>query len=125
MEDQLNNWEICRERVELLVSTLTSEMNKTLDNGKSKSDLKKNPLLVFRMGAITVIAANRLRKFGRRSVRGFITYDSTNGQNNILVCTGGTKALTAVQGKKTLSDDNKCTFIFLNFQISKFVVIIL
>ena len=101
MEDQLNNWDICRERVELLVSTLTSEMNKTLDNGKSKSELKKNPLLVFRMGAIAVIAANRLRRFGRRSARGFITYDSTNGQNNILVCTGGTKAFTLTQGNNS------------------------
>ena len=103
MEEQLNNWDVCRERVELLVSTLTSEMNKTLDNGKSKLDMKKNPLLVFRMGAIVVIAANRLRKFGRRSARGFITYDSTNGQNNILVCTGGTKALNGAQGKETLN----------------------
>ena len=92
MEDQLNNWDVCRERVELLVSTLTSEMNKTLENGKGKIEPKKNPLLVFRMGAIAVLAANRLRQFGRRSARGFVTYDSTNGQNNILVCTGGTKS---------------------------------
>ena len=99
MEDQLNNWDVCRERVELLVSTLTSEMNKTLDNGKDRQELKKNPLLVFRQGAIAVLAANRLRRFGRKSARGFVTYDSGNGQNSILVCTGGTKPAPVIPGR--------------------------
>ena len=99
MEDQLNNWDICRERVELLVSTLTTEMNKTLENGRDKKEQKKNPLLVFRMGAIAVLAANRLRQFGRKSTRGFVTYDSANGQSNILVCTGGTKPVQTIPGK--------------------------
>ena len=93
MEDQLNNWDVCRERVELLVNTLTSEMNKT--NGQVKeASPKMNPLLRFRYGAVAVIAANRLRKFGEESARTFVTYDSTNALNNILVCTGATEKPT-------------------------------
>ncbi|KAL4227318.1 hypothetical protein ACF0H5_012763 [Mactra antiquata] len=88
LEDQLNNWDVCRERVELLVHTLTSEMNKS--NGKQSDTTiqRRTPTLVFRQGAIAIIAANRLRKLGRSCVRTFVTHDSATGQNNILVCTG-------------------------------------
>jgi len=59
MEDQLNNWDVCRERVELLVHTLTSEMNKAGGKARDTAQPRRNPLLVFRQGAIAVIAANR------------------------------------------------------------------
>ncbi|XP_053405701.1 coiled-coil domain-containing protein 171-like isoform X2 [Mercenaria mercenaria] len=90
MEDQLNNWDVCRERVELLVHTLTSEMNKTNGKQKETAPTKRNPILVFRTGAIAVLAANRLKRLGRSCVRTFVTHDSATGQNNILVCTGST-----------------------------------
>jgi hypothetical protein len=92
MEDQLNNWDICRERVELLVHTLTSEMNKTNGKQKESAPPRRSPALVFRTGAIAVIAANRLKMLGRTCVRTFVTHDSATGQNNILVCTGSTEA---------------------------------
>jgi len=89
MEDQLNNWDVCRERIELLVNTLTSEMNKTKEKPKETTEQKRNPLLVFRTGAVTVLAANRLRRLGLASTRTFVAQDSATGQGNILVCTGG------------------------------------
>lgn len=101
MEDQLNNWDVCRERVELLVNTLTSEMNKT--DGKQKDSLatKRSPILVFRTGAIAVLAANRLTRLGRTCVRTFVTNDSATGQNNILVCTGNTDEPARDEGMTT------------------------
>lgn len=89
MEDQLNNWDVCRERIELLVNTLTSEMNKTRDQPPDTPAPKKSPLLIFRTGAVTVLAANRLKRLGMASTRTFVTHDSSTGQGNILVCTGG------------------------------------
>lgn len=99
MEDQLNNWDVCRERVELLVHTLTSEMNKS--NGKQSESVlpKRSPVLVFRTGVISVLAANRLRRLGLASTRTFVTHDSTTGQNNILVCTGGSDVPVRDTGK--------------------------
>ncbi|KAL3866903.1 hypothetical protein ACJMK2_044153, partial [Sinanodonta woodiana] len=96
MEDQLNNWDLCKERVELLVTTLISEMK-----GKQKNSVEtkvptqryRNPILLFRKGAITVIAANRLRRFGQECCRCFVTQDSVSGLNSVIVCTGGVKSL--------------------------------
>ncbi|XP_052797056.1 coiled-coil domain-containing protein 171-like isoform X2 [Mya arenaria] len=90
MEDQLNNWDVCRERVELLVHTLTTEMNKASGKVKESHIPRRNPLMIFRMGAVAVLAANRLRRLGEGCTRTFVTHDSATGQNNILVCTGGT-----------------------------------
>lgn len=88
MEDQLNNWDVCRERVELLVHTLTSEMNKT--NGKPTESAFSgcSPILTFRKGAIAVLAANRLKRLGHANLHTFIMPDCATGQNNILVCAG-------------------------------------
>lgn len=99
MEDQLNNWDVCRERIELLVNTLTSEMNKTNDKPKETSVPGRSPLMVFRAGAVTVLAANRLRRFGMASTRTFVTHDSATGQGNILVCTGGSDVPVRDTGK--------------------------
>lgn len=65
-------------------------MNKTTGKQKESTPTKRNPTLVFRSGAIAVIAANRLKRLGQVCVRTFVTHDSATGQNNILVCTGST-----------------------------------
>ncbi|XP_052280653.1 coiled-coil domain-containing protein 171-like isoform X2 [Dreissena polymorpha] len=88
MEDQLNNWDVCRERVELLVHTLTSEMNKADGKQRESTLPKRSPMLMFRTGAIAVLAANRLKRIGSESTCTFVTHDSATGHNNILVCTG-------------------------------------
>ncbi len=67
MEDQLNNWDVCKERVELLVLTLTSEMKGTKESQPEQLTLKRSPAMVFRSGAIAVIGANRLRRLGGRT----------------------------------------------------------
>ena len=99
MEDQLNNWDVCRERVELLVHTLTSEMNKTNGKQKETAPTKRSGALVFRTGAIAVIAANRLKRLGQVTSRTFVTHDSATGHNNILVCTGSTDTPVRDNGK--------------------------
>lgn len=96
LEEQLNNWEFCRDRIELLVGTLGEEMKLSKEGSlsdKSKPvNSRRQPLLLFRVGVVAVIAANRLRCFRHNSSKMFVTYDtSVSPQNGLLVCTGGVK----------------------------------
>ncbi|XP_063432765.1 coiled-coil domain-containing protein 171-like isoform X2 [Mytilus trossulus] len=96
LEDQLTNWEFCRDRIELLVATLGEEMKVVKEGSiteKSKPvNSRRQPLLLFRVGVVTVIAANRLRCLRNSCSRMFVTYDTgVSPQNGLVVCTGGVK----------------------------------
>ncbi|KAJ8304026.1 hypothetical protein KUTeg_017609 [Tegillarca granosa] len=110
LEEQLNNWEFCRERAELLVHTLGSELKSV--KGEIETDISKtarrHPLLVFRIGAVAVLAANRLKYFGRNSANKnmFVTYDSViSHQSGVVVCTGGIKPTQKKLLDDTYSDE--------------------
>lgn len=114
LEDQVNNWEFCRDRIELLVSTLGEEM-KVVKEGNSAEKSKpvnsrRQPLLLFRVGVVTVIAANRLRCFRHNCTKMFVTYDtSLSPQNGLVVCTGGAKPPTVpISGKISYLRHNTC-----------------
>uniref|UniRef100_K1QJZ5 Uncharacterized protein C9orf93 n=1 Tax=Magallana gigas TaxID=29159 RepID=K1QJZ5_MAGGI len=94
LEEQMSNWEFCRERMELLVSTLSAEMKAAAgEPSKLEKPAKRHPLLTFRVGVVAVLAANRLRYFGQNCSRMFVTYDTViSNQNGIVVCTGGRKS---------------------------------
>ena len=100
LEEQMNNWEFCRDRMELLVSTLSSEMKAVEEQrlnepSKLEKPVKRHPLLTFRIGAVAVLAANRLRYLGQGCNRMFVTYDAgVSSQTGIVVCTGGVKPVT-------------------------------
>ncbi|XP_060080102.1 coiled-coil domain-containing protein 171-like [Ylistrum balloti] len=106
LEEQCGMWDMCRERIELLVDTLASEMQDENDT-KSKTQIhrKRHPLLVFRKAAIAVLAANRLRYLGRSCTKMFVTYDtSVFYRTGIAVCTGGARpAVTSF--RDGVSDD--------------------
>ncbi|XP_062577737.1 coiled-coil domain-containing protein 171-like isoform X2 [Saccostrea cucullata] len=101
LEEQMSNWEFCRERMELLVTTLSAEMKAAAgEPSKLEKPAKRHPLLTFRVGVVAVLAANRLRFFGQNCNRMFVTYDTViSNMNGIVVCTGGVKsALKAFPG---------------------------
>ncbi|CAC5379399.1 unnamed protein product [Mytilus coruscus] len=106
LEDQLTNWEFCRDRIELLVATLGEEMKVVKEGSiteKSKPvNSRRQPLLLFRVGVVTVIAANRLRCLRHSCSRMFVTYDTgVSPQNSLVVCTGGVKPPTiSISGAK-------------------------
>ncbi|XP_022332700.2 coiled-coil domain-containing protein 171-like isoform X2 [Crassostrea virginica] len=94
LEEQMSNWEFCRERMELLVTTLSAEMKAAAgEPSKLEKPAKRHPLLTFRVGVVAVLAANRLRYFGQNCSRMFVTYDTViSNQNGIVVCAGGRKS---------------------------------
>jgi hypothetical protein len=52
---------------------------------------RRNRLLQFRVGVITVMAAHRLFRLGQQCCRCFVAYDAVSAGNGILVVTGGVK----------------------------------
>lgn len=104
LEDQLNNWEFCRDRIELLVGTLGEEIKLSKEGSMSEKskpvNSRRQPLLLFRVGVVTVIAANRLRCFRNNCSKMFVTYDtSISPQSGLVVCTGGVKpAIMKISG---------------------------
>ncbi|XP_050400373.1 coiled-coil domain-containing protein 171 isoform X2 [Patella vulgata] len=90
-EEQMTSWDLCTERALYLVNTLSAELkdrNKTPKKSKTQP-VKRSPLLVFRVGVIAVMAANRLKYFGLSSTHAFVTYDAVYSGNGLLMCTGG------------------------------------
>lgn len=91
LEEHINMWDVCKERIELLVDTLGTELHTGQGTGKM-SKRKRHPLLIFRAGALAVMAANRLRYMGRLCNNMFVTYDtSVCYQTGIAVCTGNAR----------------------------------
>ncbi len=91
LTEQLNKFESFKHQVQVLVDALS------LDNDNAKTDLssgkkfsaKRPPLLTFRIGVISVIAANRMIRFNRGNCRMFTAHDAVPGIYSTVVCTGG------------------------------------
>lgn len=90
LEDLYYTWETCRDRALYLCSVLRSGKDSDQDKPERdrRSQRKVNPILRFRVGAIAVLAANRLAYVGNRSSKCFVTYNSGIGDNGLSVCVG-------------------------------------
>lgn len=84
-------WENCRERALYLISVLMS--GKDSDQDKPEKDRKLHrkmrPILGFRVGVITVLAANRLLNFGHKSAKCFVAYAKSVGNRGLSIDVGG------------------------------------
>ncbi|CAL1539669.1 unnamed protein product [Lymnaea stagnalis] len=89
LEELYSKWENCRDRGIYLSCVLSSGKESDQDTPKdTKILIKKHPLLKFRVGVITVLAANRLAFLGRGFPSCFVTYSSTIGHAGLSFKTG-------------------------------------
>ena len=101
LEDLYYTWESCRDRALYLCSVLRSGKDSDQDKPERdrRSQKKINPLLRFRIGAIAILAANRLAFVGKRSAKCFVTYNSGVGENGLSVCVGRTDQPSSISFK--------------------------
>ncbi|XP_077989026.1 coiled-coil domain-containing protein 171-like isoform X2 [Glandiceps talaboti] len=89
LEEQLGQCENFKEQARVLVETLSQELENT--DEPPRKDKPRNPALLFRSGAIAVMAANRLNHFVHNSKRLFTSYDLPGNMTSTVVCMTGVK----------------------------------
>ena len=85
LSTQLDKFSAFKKQAGLLVDALESNAKDSVNPGKKTL----TPLLLFRKGVLTVLAANRLAHFQRGNSSLFSLPEPVPGIENALVCTGG------------------------------------
>lgn len=85
-----------KDQARVLVETLSAELGEDDElNVTELGSRKRNPLLKFRVGAIAVMAANRLNYLGLNSHKMFVSYDPIGHGTSAAVYSGGIDSTSA------------------------------
>ncbi|XP_075450878.1 coiled-coil domain-containing protein 171 isoform X3 [Ascaphus truei] len=89
LQDQVKTYEAVQNEIRTLVQALSETEEKKHGEAKIKKKHFRGMIRVFRKGVITVLAANRLQRFGRSCNSLFTWMEGFKKGTAILVCTGG------------------------------------
>ncbi|XP_070542624.1 coiled-coil domain-containing protein 171-like isoform X2 [Ptychodera flava] len=89
LEEQLGQCHTFKEQARILVETLSQELGGSEQEPEVKEKPARNASLLFRSGAIAVMAANRLNHFVHSSRRVFTSYDLPGNMTSSVVCMRG------------------------------------